>query len=49
MPPRAALEMLLTAAPISAQRAHELGLVNRVVPGLELDAAVQSLADPFWE
>lgn len=45
VPPRAALEMLLTAAPISAHRAHELGLVNRVVPGPDLDAAVQSLAD----
>ena len=49
MPPRAALEMLLTAAPISAQRAQELGLVNRVVPGPELDAAVQSLADSLLE
>jgi enoyl-CoA hydratase/carnithine racemase len=45
IPPRAALEMLLTAAPISARRALELGLVNRVVPGHELDAAVRSLAD----
>ncbi|HMF37016.1 MAG TPA: enoyl-CoA hydratase-related protein, partial [Isosphaeraceae bacterium] len=33
IPPRAALEMLMTAAPISARRALELGLVNRVVPG----------------
>jgi len=45
IPPRAALEMLMTAAPISAQRALELGLVNRVVPAEGLDAAVQSLAD----
>ena len=45
IPPRAALEMLLTAAPISARTALELGLVNRVVPAAELDAAVQSLAD----
>jgi len=45
IPPRAALEMLMTAAPISAHRALELGLVNRVVPGHELDATVQSLID----
>jgi enoyl-CoA hydratase/carnithine racemase len=45
IPPRAAMEMLMTAAPISAQRALDLGLVNRVVPALELDAAVQSLVD----
>lgn len=47
IPPRAALEMLLTAAPISARRALELGLVNRVVPASELDAGVQSLIDPI--
>ena len=45
IPPRAAMEMLLTAAPISARRALELGLVNRVVPGTELDASVRSLVD----
>jgi len=45
IPPRAALEMLMTAAPISAHRALELGLVNRVVPPEGLDAAVHSLAD----
>jgi enoyl-CoA hydratase/carnithine racemase len=43
--PRAALEMLLTGAPITAQRAFELGLVNRVVPAGELDAAVQSYVE----
>jgi enoyl-CoA hydratase/carnithine racemase len=41
--PRAALEMLLTGQPISAQRAFELGLVNRVVPLAQLDAAVGEL------
>jgi len=39
--PRAALEMLLTGKPISAQRAFELGLVNRLVPMSELDQAVE--------
>ncbi len=43
--PRAALEMLLTGRPIPALRAYELGLVNRVVPAAELDAAVQDYAD----
>lgn len=43
--PKPALEMLLTGQPISAARAYELGLVNRVVPAAELDAAVQQYAD----
>jgi enoyl-CoA hydratase/carnithine racemase len=38
-----ALEMLLTGAPISAAKALEWGLVNRVVPSSELDAAVAEL------
>ena len=42
-----ALEMLLTGEPISAARAYELGLVNRVVPESELDAAVAALVDPI--
>jgi enoyl-CoA hydratase/carnithine racemase len=41
IPPKHALEMLLTGEPISAQRAFELGLVNRVVPKGELDQAIQ--------
>jgi enoyl-CoA hydratase/carnithine racemase len=42
--PRAALEMLLTGRPITARRALELGLVNRVVPADQLDGAVDELA-----
>jgi enoyl-CoA hydratase/carnithine racemase len=42
---RAALEMLLTGQPISAERAYELGLVNRVVPAGGLDDAVGRYAD----
>lgn len=38
-----ALEMLLTGEPISAARALEWGLVNRVVPASELDSAVEEL------
>lgn len=41
IPAKPALEMLLTGQPISAQRAYELGLVNRVVAADELDDAVQ--------
>jgi enoyl-CoA hydratase/carnithine racemase len=40
-PPKVALEMLFTGRPISAQRAYEVGLINRVVAAAELDAAVQ--------
>ena len=38
-----ALEMLLTGEPISAATAAEWGLINRVVPEVELDAAVEQL------
>jgi enoyl-CoA hydratase/carnithine racemase len=43
--PKAALEMLFTGKPITARRASELGLVNRVVSADQLDAAVQDLAN----
>ena len=44
IPPRTAIELLCTAEPIPAQRAYELGLVNRVVPGAELKSAAADLA-----
>jgi enoyl-CoA hydratase/carnithine racemase len=40
VPAKAAMEMLLTGAPISAERAREIGLVNRVVAPENLDEAV---------
>lgn len=43
-PPRVALELLLTAEPIDAQRAMEVGLVNRVVSLGELTDATQEMA-----
>jgi len=43
IPAKAALEMLLTGSPITARRAYELGLVNRVVASSELDTAVNTL------
>lgn len=39
-----ALEILLTGAPVSAQEAHRIGLVNRVVPAAELMPAALELA-----
>ena len=39
-----ALEILLTGDMISAQRAYEIGLVNRVVPAAELIAEAKKLA-----
>jgi len=41
----AALELCLTGAVINAQRAHELGIVTRVVAADALDEAVNTLAD----
>lgn len=43
--PRVAMEMMLTGSPIDAQRALDVGLVNRVVPLSELKSATQSLAE----
>jgi enoyl-CoA hydratase/carnithine racemase len=44
MPPRVALELLVTGEAITAQRAYELGLVNKVVPLAELRDAAQAMA-----
>ncbi len=44
IPPRVALELMVTAEPIGAQRAYELGLVNKVVPAAELRDAAQGMA-----
>ena len=41
---KAALEMLLVGEPIDAAEALRIGLVNRVVPEADLDAAVGALA-----
>jgi enoyl-CoA hydratase/carnithine racemase len=40
IPLKAAMGLLLTGRPLSAQRAYELGLVTEVVPAADLDAAV---------
>ncbi len=44
IPPRAAFEMLVTGAFISAARAQELGLVNRIAPPDELATETNTLA-----
>jgi len=44
IPARVALELLIVAQPISARRAYELGLVNRIVPAAELDEVAAELA-----
>ncbi len=43
--PRQAMELLVTAEPISAERAYELGLVNRVVPANELVGEAQEMGE----
>jgi len=45
VPAKVAMEMLLTGAPISAERALAIGLVNRVVPPDGLDNAIVELTD----
>jgi enoyl-CoA hydratase/carnithine racemase len=42
--PRAALELMATAEPVDAYRAHELGLVNHVVPAEQLREHAASFA-----
>ena len=45
IPPRVALELQVTGAPIDAARALAVGLVNQVVPATELRSATQALAE----
>jgi enoyl-CoA hydratase/carnithine racemase len=39
------MQILLTGDPITAARAHEVGMVNQVVPDEELKPATQALAE----
>ena len=43
--PKAALDMLMTGEPISAERAREAGLVSRVVPASELRRETERVCD----
>jgi enoyl-CoA hydratase len=45
MAPRLAKEFLFLGDRMSAQRAHEVGMVNRVVPRADLDAVTFEIAD----
>jgi enoyl-CoA hydratase/carnithine racemase len=45
VPPRIAMQLLLTGDPIDAARAQEVGLVNQVVPLADLREAAQALAE----
>lgn len=49
IPENVAMEMILTGLPISAKRAYELGLVNRVVPTEEVMDAAFELAGAIIE
>lgn len=44
MPPKKALELMLTGRRVGAEEALQIGFVNRVVPAADLDAAVDELA-----
>jgi len=41
--PKTALELVLTGEPVTAERALDLGLVNRLVPEAQLEATVKEL------
>ncbi len=43
--PKLALELVLTGEPISAERAKDLGLVNRLVPEPQLEKTVRELTE----
>ena len=45
VPPRIAMQLLLTGDPIDAARAHEVGLINQVVPLADLRPTAQALAE----
>ncbi len=45
VPPRIAMELLITAEPITAQRAYDVGLVNKVVPLAALQEEARRMAE----
>ena len=49
MPLSAVLELVFTAQPVSAQRAYDMGFLNKVVPGDQLMAEALALAEQIAE
>jgi enoyl-CoA hydratase len=49
LPRNVALEYIATGAPLSAQRAYEIGLANRVVPGDQVLGEALALAEAICE
>ncbi|MCC9643528.1 enoyl-CoA hydratase [Rhodopirellula sp. JC740] len=45
IPPKIAMEMLLTGDPLSADRAFQIGLINRVVPQQDLASTTREMAE----
>jgi len=45
LPPRIAMEIVLTGAPLTAQRAYEIGFVNRLAEPTELQHRTQEFAE----
>ena len=45
VPPRVAMEILLTGDPVTAQEALAIGLINRVVPHAELIPTARAIAE----
>jgi enoyl-CoA hydratase/carnithine racemase len=45
VPPRIALELMVTAEPLPARRAYDIGLVNRLAPAAQLRETAQALAE----
>lgn len=45
IPPRVAMEVVLTGDPLTAERAHQIGFVNTIVPPTELRGTTQKLAE----
>jgi crotonobetainyl-CoA hydratase len=49
IPLAAVLELVMTAQPITAQRAYDIGFVNKVVPGDQLMSAAMTMAEQIVE
>lgn len=45
IPPRVAMQLLVTGRPLSAERAYQVGLINAVVPAADLESAAQEMAE----